>query len=70
MRQTGCEVTQVLTEENCMAILRHTCNLQSGQSHYPQKVAYRLVASYDTHNRGGTILKTEPHGLSHRLPAS
>ena len=23
MRQTGCEVTAVLTEETCMAILRH-----------------------------------------------
>ena len=64
MRQTGCEVTAVLTEETCMGILCHMCNLQSGQSHYPQKVPYRLVASYDTQVRGGTILKPEPHSNS------
>ena len=60
MRQTGCEVTAVLTEETCMAILRHVQPTIWAIS-LPQKVPYHLVASYDTQDRGGTILKPEPH---------
>ena len=60
MRQTGCEVTEVLTEETCMAILRRVQPTIWAIS-LPQKVAFHLVASYDTQDRGGTILKPEAH---------
>ena len=63
MRQTGCEVTAVPTEETCMAILRHVQPTIWAIS-LPQKVPYHLVASYDTQDRDGTILKAEPHSNS------
>ena len=43
-----------------MAILRHVQPTIWAIS-LPQKAPYHSVASYDTQDRGGTILKPEPH---------